>query len=271
MLTCPFLSPLFLRDENSGRPCLLIIQCDSGHINGDLIACARYRIYDMRAKAKMQSRLLRSRCYNVTHVVIIIHLPVQVANSNFVGFQGDPWVSCHIDELRPSDKSAITLEVAQMVTVRQLFYGRLEYTLPKRQASSCMTFERLANLEEEEKIEKGGERVEVSVVKRTQDDEEIIKVGEIESDIELMDCRKNEYFPEKDPLPVLQPASSALSGSKTFSDAYTQCVRLNSCIQAATSRLQDSTLKKQRATERVHLLVQVIPQKPIFPLGMDCY
>lgn len=28
-----------------------MIQCDSGHLNGDLIACARHRIYDLRAKA----------------------------------------------------------------------------------------------------------------------------------------------------------------------------------------------------------------------------
>ena len=48
---------------------------------------------------------------------------------------------------------------------------------------------------------------------------------------------------------------------------YTQCTRLNSCIQAAASRLQDSTKNKHRATKRVELLIQLIPQRPSFPLG----
>ena len=79
-------------------------------MDGDLIACARYRIYDMRAKALLQ---FSSGLSHTTHVLFIIHLPVQAVQSSFVGFQGDPWVSCHIDELRRSSEGTLTLKVAQ--------------------------------------------------------------------------------------------------------------------------------------------------------------
>ena len=77
---------------------LVIIQCDCGHLNGDLIAYARYRICDLR---------LKSDPGQITHVLFVIHLPRLFAKSySFVGFQGDPWISYHIDDLRPSTSNA---------------------------------------------------------------------------------------------------------------------------------------------------------------------
>ena len=187
-------------------------------------------------------------------------------------------MSCHIDELRPSGKNAITLEVAQGVTVRQLFYGGLEYTGLESQTSevsSSMAFERLTSVEEEA-MEEGGEGEGISVVKSIQEDGEKMEVEDVENEVgdEPMESSENDDVHQKDSVQVpsisheVQPASSALLGTKKFSDVYTQCVRLNSCIQAAASRLQDSTLNKQRATARVRKLIQVIPQKPTFPLGI---
>ena len=189
-----------MRKDESASPCLVIIQCDSGHINGDLIACARYRIYDMRVKALHN----KSKC----HVVFIVHLPVHISQSTFVGFQGDPWISCHIDQLRPSGENDITLEVAQRMSVSEIFYGGLEDVQFNRQTS------------------------------------------ELSSNIE-----------------VSGPTPLALERN-IFSDKPGQCVRLNSCIQAAASGLQTSAQNNQRAAERVKLLIQLIPSQPIFPLGM---
>ena len=86
------------------QKCLVIIQCDSGHLNGDLIACARYRIYDLNAR--IDEGL-------ITHVLFIIHLPQQVASSSFVGFQGDPWISAHIDDLRPPSDNRVAPNTIQ--------------------------------------------------------------------------------------------------------------------------------------------------------------
>ena len=112
-----FDSPLFQRsvDENS----LIVIQCDSGHLNGDLIACARYRIYDARINARKKTK--ESTC--VTHVLFIINLPHHISNSSFVGFQGDPWITAHIDDLRPTSGDTVDLTQALSSTISELFIG----------------------------------------------------------------------------------------------------------------------------------------------------
>ena len=186
IITSVFLqcSPLFVHGENSHKDCLVVIQCDSGHINSDLIACARYHVSDMRAKANKLDKANKPDDFNfVTHVLFIIHLPVQAAQSSFVGFQSEPWVSYHIDELRDSDHGHIIPEEAQKTSISELFYGAQQ--------------------------------------------------------------------------PNMKGA-----------DIYKQCVRLNSCIQAAASQLHDSTWNKHRAAKRVELLIKAIPHDPKFPLGM---
>ena len=362
----------------------------------------------MRAKALLN----QSQGSHTTHVLFIINLPVQVAQSSFVGFQGDPWVSCHIDELRPGEKGAITLEGAQGVAVSELFYGGLERKplQYERQESDFtrnaegMVFEHMISTENEENWEQEEEEHE-EVEKETtykekieemmeidieggEEDEEVVDKQEMEEEENMEEAAEtgseengkgetketgsevsseeeqektgsevsNEEEQEKTGSEVSNEEEQEKTGSeenekteedearsekiseeeerenseveqdmketedreksgdmqvedieddlsssystqtsekqmdnkekvrnspndveitasvntmsqrmKTYSDMYKQCVRLNSCIQAAASRLQDSN--KQRATERVHLLINIIPRKPVFPLG----
>ena len=271
-----------MQEEDSEGAYLLIIQCDSGHINGDLIACARYRIYDMRAKALLN----KSQCIPITHVLFIIHLPVQAIQSSFVSFQGDPWVSCHIDELRASEEGAITLERLQGVSISELFYGGLEdkkETEPelKTQVSDSTStsegimFERLPSVESEEEEMEIKERVmEMDLQVMDIEDEGGLGTSSgsksVEELLEPMEDKEREY--DRDAITgkdgLVTPSTENVLGKRSFPDMYTQCVRLNSCIQAAASRLQDSTHNKQRAAERVKLLIDIIPHKPDFPLGM---
>ena len=104
-----------------------MIQCDSGYLNSDLIACARYRIYDKKAEATQQN--IGEGC---THVLFIIYHPRQVGGSSFVGFQGEPWISTHIDNLRAKENT-ITLHEAMGASISQLFYGK-DANLEKREA-----------------------------------------------------------------------------------------------------------------------------------------
>lgn len=90
-------------------------------MNGDLIACARYRIYDERVKA-LEKNKIQGRD-GTTHVLFIINLPHQVSTSSFVGFQGDPWISTHIDDLRPSYGDTIESLQAISATISELFIG----------------------------------------------------------------------------------------------------------------------------------------------------
>ena len=306
------------------QACLLIIQCDFGHMNGDLIACARYRIYDMRAKALLH---LSSRPQShTTHVLFIIHLPVQAMHSSFVGFQGEPWVSCHIDELRKSSEGALTLEVAQGVPISELFYGRpeedglfqppypeaekevaesttevKEYVARREEVEDVETEEyeeregdegrqgeaernvQVVDIEEEEKEDKQkGE--EEGEGKEEEEEEKVLGVSESKEGTEqeqMMQCcqdggieegeeetmgeGKEEEQEEKE-VPI-RAAGSQEREEEVVDQIYAQCTRLNGCIQAAASRLQDSTQNKKRAIKRVELLIDHIPREPTFPLS----
>ena len=112
---------MFQRDEEDKQNRLLVIQCDSGHLNGDLIACARYRIYDERVNALNKNKIQNRD--GVTHVLFIINLPHQVSSSTFVGFQGNPWISSHIDDLRPTSSDTIEPLHAIATSISELFIG----------------------------------------------------------------------------------------------------------------------------------------------------
>ena len=113
-----------LTESKVNHKCLLVIQCDSGHKNANLIACARYRIYDELVKP-LEKRKTR-QC--ITHTLFVIYLPPQVSDSMFVGFQGDPWISSHIDELMPT---SIAPQDAAMTSISKIFIGEyLNYINP---------------------------------------------------------------------------------------------------------------------------------------------
>ncbi len=107
---------------------LLIIQCDSGHLNGDLIACARYRVSDIRGK--------QTDCR--THVLFIVQLPRKVPSSSFVGFQGNPWICAHVDNLCiDSDSLSVSAALLQ-APISELFYS-LEFVSDSSDSSSEIT------------------------------------------------------------------------------------------------------------------------------------
>ena len=61
---------------------LLLLQCDSGEKNGNLIACARHIVWDEFFEKSDQITELEIK----THVVFIIQLP-RIAGGCFVGFE----------------------------------------------------------------------------------------------------------------------------------------------------------------------------------------
>ncbi len=117
-------SPVFSESNITKR--LLVIQSDSGHIYGDLIACARYRIDDEREKFFRLKE--KSKELGITHVLLIIHLPRHVRKNtktvSFVGFQGGSWTSSHIDDIHMTSESGITLNDAMSASISQLFYNK---------------------------------------------------------------------------------------------------------------------------------------------------
>ena len=103
----------------------MIVQCDSGHLNSDLIACARYRVCDEAIRAKAKNKIHGGDNIDVTHILFVIHLPQQEVKSQFVGFQGDPWISVHIDDLRATSEITVIPEQALNASISELFIGKL--------------------------------------------------------------------------------------------------------------------------------------------------
>ncbi len=101
---------------------LLIIQCDSGHLYGDLVACARYRVDDERERAL---RLHGRSHHRVTHVLFIINFPKKQSNTSskmLVGFQGGAWISTYIDDIRVQYCQTNIAE-ANTSPISKLFYN----------------------------------------------------------------------------------------------------------------------------------------------------
>ena len=112
--------PIFRR--YTGEDCLLIIQCDAGHLNIDLIACARHRIIDERVSARqMNTDTDQYVPLQATHVVFIVQLPKQAGGTKFVGFQGAQWYSVHIDDLNPPKDLSFDLPNAFYHSMSEIF------------------------------------------------------------------------------------------------------------------------------------------------------
>ena len=254
--------PLFKKTKD--RNCrLIIIQCDMGYTTDDLIACARHRIYDMRAKA---ARDLTETEAVGTHVLFIVHLPVQTMQSSLVGFQGEPWISAHIDEIRPTSEGNITLDIAQGISISKLFYGPLDdKTLAK-------VIDTKQTLSLEERISEGEPTKQViSLISNASQgpstqvcDSVAGPSGQVLSQVS---------GPSEQLLsPTLGPthqATQKISRNVVIPAMYTQCRRLHICIQAAASRLIQFTPNKRWATKRIELLTKLIPGEPQFAIGKE--
>ena len=258
LLNCLY-SPYFKRTEGDNCSILVIIQCDSGHANGDLIACARNRIYDARSEKEGE-----------THIVFVIHLPHQAANSSFVGFQGDPWISVHIDDLRPTSDSTIMPYEAMDSTISQLFLGSVT---PSDQFCSLMDQGGAADMDNEESDVEMDSKPSKPLARPHQlttdnnegesmDEDELPLGDERMSEGSDVQCSEEEIMEEE------HPASTGIVSDELPHPVTLlppQCRRLHGCIQAAASKLQDDN--KRRATERVEILVNLIPKDITISLG----
>ncbi|KAK7107714.1 hypothetical protein V1264_015588 [Littorina saxatilis] len=98
---------LFFTDNQEGQK-LLLVQCDSGDLNQNLIKCAQYCMQDLRPPDSRQH-----------HVVFIIQLPC-IAGACFTGFLGGNWHCLHIDDLRATDRPLPPITLLQSHTPAQL-------------------------------------------------------------------------------------------------------------------------------------------------------
>ena len=111
----------FFEDLGGECPGILLVQCDSGDENSNLIAGARHILMEERTNA---SEMLNLSSLEAVHIVLITQLP-RIAGGcrNFVGFQGGKWMSVHIDELRPPGRHIPSIEQLIDGPISMLFNG----------------------------------------------------------------------------------------------------------------------------------------------------
>ena len=113
--------------DNDVNDVLLIVQCDSGHLNGDLLACAKYRLDDIIQEESSRIYQLDTpmspeqevasppigKPKGCFHVLFTVYLPRKHGSnkSSFVSFHGGEWICTHIDDFFPVQSfSPVTLE-----------------------------------------------------------------------------------------------------------------------------------------------------------------
>ena len=240
--------------EGSVQDHLVVIQCDSGHLYSDLIACAHNRMFDLLARGDKEQ---------TTHVLFIIHLPRQLTCS-LVGFQGDPWISCHIDDLMPSDAdSAVELDqVLGETLISDLFMGNLLLNEKKEtceeETSMSSSYENQYDHSNSAGIDsnESSSEVQFNGIEDTSVSEDDKDNGE--------QCQQSEMWEDSSESLDSKVPPSTSQGPSVHPTRKPFYRNLYKCIQPAASKLKDITMK--RSTERVNILVGLIP-KDIGPVG----
>ena len=97
---------------------LLLVQCDNGEANFNLIACCRYLVDETRRHTLEDIDV----SVKPIHIIFIIQLPkIAGGCQHFVGFQGGKWQSVHIDELLESNEQLPQIEQLVNRAVSDLF------------------------------------------------------------------------------------------------------------------------------------------------------
>ena len=123
-----------------GRKSLLIVQCDSTDQNLNLVACSRHLLIEEfremeKELGEMEKELgemdkdSEEDFTSCSHVLMIVQLP-RVAGGcrEFVGVQGEEWLSVHIDELCPPSEEIPPIEALMDRSVSEIFEGALNET-----------------------------------------------------------------------------------------------------------------------------------------------
>ena len=114
------LSRDFLADLG-GAEGLLLVQCDNGERNFNLIACCRYLVDDSRRRT-LEVFKASEKPVKPVHIIFVIQLPkIGGGCQHFVGFQGGKWQSVHIDELLESSEQLPQIEQLVNRSVSDLF------------------------------------------------------------------------------------------------------------------------------------------------------
>ena len=239
-----------MEEETVGHK-ILIVQCDCGHLHSNLIACARNKVIDeivvsrsssnKETSEDMQSSVKETKSQNndkaksklnnkvekkcTIHVVFIVQLPRKSGGTNFVGFQGGDWLSVHLDDLRSPKENELSFQTAIQCSISDIFNSTY-------QSFTSTT------LEQEIGTASLNQKLEPSNVEE-----------------ELEPCEHSQY------QSLSENVSQTLNVTtdKFQSGSFNANQRLRDLIQMACSWLYDTEQKRERTTERINILTDLIP------------
>ena len=112
----------------------ILVQCSSGHLNKDLISCARHKAIDelenFRGKEEWKEEYVAKG--RQVHAIFIVSLPKTPGGTTFAAFQGGRWLCVHLDDLRFPEATALTFMAAVTFPLSKLFSGLGRIALYKR-------------------------------------------------------------------------------------------------------------------------------------------
>ena len=114
---------MMIRKGESCEHCV-IFECERAHENGNLISCCRYRLTDKFREAA------KSGCLN-TRFILLVHLPKKCLKSNFVSFQGRPWLCYHVDAIFSTENSVPLNQIlsGEVCSLSDIYYDEKDYAL----------------------------------------------------------------------------------------------------------------------------------------------
>lgn len=179
-----------------------------------------------------------------SHVLFIIHLSRQEACSSLIGFQGDPWISYHIDDLKPSLDKVVSTSDALKFTVSELFmgktWGQSDFCSPGIMNETT----RHEMIEEPE-------------------NEDTESIDDLEGSTSAVD---DFSAPERCEVKTLKAIPHEMAASLFKESCCPLYHRLHGCIQSTVSKLNDSSRK--RHTKIVKILLDLIPKEAPSELGI---
>ncbi|KAI8490437.1 hypothetical protein Bbelb_317050 [Branchiostoma belcheri] len=220
-------------EETLAEGGLLVVQCDSGDINSNLIACASHTVQAERA----QIDNLKST------VVFVIQLP-RNTRKGFSGLGGGQWLCYHIDDVHPPND--YSPDVAAMIgkSVSSLIEPR-SATPPDREDDA------LAELCE-------------SVHSIHIDDDKSHR-----QDLEPDGLASSQYR-QREPKPKainFGPQGGVEPSKPEMEDYFDVVSLLRYSVQSAAARLTDPVVIKQRTIDRIDLLFRLLPNKGLQQKG----
>ncbi|XP_078674105.1 E3 ubiquitin-protein ligase rnf213-alpha-like isoform X2 [Branchiostoma floridae x Branchiostoma belcheri] len=235
---------------------VLVVQCDSGHTNSNLIACARYCVQDEQTQVG-----------NTTaHLVFIVQLP-RLPGGCFVGFQGGRWTCAHIDDLQPPQRNAP--DVGEMINkpISQLLGGhRWE------EDTRDMDMDAEEGEEEENTVDRSVQMEDEGPVHGTE--------AGVEEDMDVEEEEPREVTMERDGGDTLEEMDlddieleltadrEEVDPQPKTADKYKEVSVLDdkmllvSCIQATAAMLEDPKhLPKRRTVTRIEKLMELLQER----------